>query len=289
MRPKQLDSKFLLFNAAAALVMLVAGFTFLRMSLFPPQTEVCTARYMTGTLFALERDGQLLTSEELQGRLGGKDHGVVENVSATRLSDGPVKVALAVKLVNGAASALGEKASPGGTSFPWEPRLIKGKTASCLTYSVFLPADFDFNYGGTLPGIFGTSSAKEASDDKVAGFWARVGWLADGEGEVSFSVTGGTELLTSAIGRGQFTLPRGRWFRIEQEVVLNSDVAADGILRLWVDGRQAIEITDLQYRNGPEVTISGVIADVFYGSSEMPSVAANNSAILVSQFELRTD
>jgi hypothetical protein len=289
MLAKQLNSKFLLFNAAAALVMLVAGFTFIRVSVFPPQTEVCSARYMNGTLFALERDGQLLTSEELQGRLGGKDHGVIENVSSTRLSDGPVKVALAVKLVNGAASAIGEKTNTGGTSFPWQPRLIKGKSASCLTYSVFLPADFDFNFGGTLPGIFGTSSAAEVSDDKGAGFWARVGWLADGDGEVSFSVTGGTELLTSAIGRGQFTLPRGRWFRVDQEVVLNSDAAADGILRLWIDGRQAMEITDLQYRNGPEVTISGVIAGVFYGSSEMQSVALKNTAILLSQFELRTD
>jgi hypothetical protein len=289
MRPKQLDPQFLLFNAAAALIMLVAGITFIRMSIFPPQTEVCSARYMNGTLFALEHDGQLLTGEELQGRLGGRDLGVIENVSAMRLSDGPVKVALAVKLVNGAAAAFGEKANPSGTSFPWEPRSIKGKTASCLTYSVFLPADFDFNNGGTLPGVFGTSSAGESSDNKRAGFWARVGWLADGEGEVSFSVTGGTEMLTSAIGRGQFTFPRGRWFRIEQEVVLNSDAAADGILRLWVDGSQAVEITDLQYRNGPEVTISGVIADVFYGSSEMPAVAPKNAAILLSQFELRTD
>jgi hypothetical protein len=287
MRPKQLDPKFLLFNAAAALIMLVAGITFIRVSIFPPLTEVCSARYMNGTLFALERDGQLTTGGELQGRLGGRDLGVIENVSATRLSDG--KVALAVKLVNGAAAAFGEKANPSGTSFPWEPRSIKGKTASCLTYSVFLPADFDFNNGGTLPGIFGTSSTREASDDKRAGFWARVGWLADGEGEVSFSVTGGTEMLTSAIGRGQFTFRRGRWFRIEQEVVLNSDGAADGILRLWVDGRQALEITDLQYRNGPEVTISGVIADVFYGSSELPAVTPKHAAILLSQFELRTD
>ena len=50
------------------------------------------------------------------------------------------------------------------------------------------------------------------------------------------------------IRQDAFTLPKGRWVRIEQELVLNTPGQADGIARLWLDGDLKAEGTGLKLR-----------------------------------------
>jgi hypothetical protein len=278
---KKLDAKVILFNAAAVLITVIALVGLLRSLVFSPTAVPCSDRYTSSTALALERAGLVLTAADLQSSLGGRDAGVIENVAIARLEDGPAPVAMAVSLPKGSTSPLG---SPkGGMSFPWQPRPVQGKTAACLSYNVLLPADFQFNRGGVLPGISGA----DVVGPSVEGFTARMAWRPGTGGGATLRVTSGGETRSIPADYESFAFPSGRWVKLEQEVVLNTPKHADGVLRVWVDGRLALERTDLVYRMKPGVTLSGVVADVFYGTEEGAGAAPKDTKVSLTPFEIR--
>ena len=220
----------------------------------------------------------MLTAADLQSSLGGNDAGVIDNVSVAKLKDGPAPVAITVRMPKGSTSPNG---SPkGGMSFPWLPRSVQGKTAACLSYSVLLPADFQFNRGGALPGIHGAEPDVASPDE----FTARMVWRESDLGGTNLRLTTAGETRTSAADRESFPLPRGHWVKLEQEVVLNTPKQADGVLRVWVDGALALERTDLTYRTKPGVVVSGVAADVFYGTADGTGAAPADTKISLTPF-----
>jgi hypothetical protein len=250
--------------------------------------------------FPLERDGRMLTPADLQSRVGGKDAGLLENVEILRLAKAPAAVGFKVKLPKGSASPTAADLPVGGMSFPWSPRAIQGKAAACLAYDMLLPADFDAHQGGFLPGLAGTEPVGEHSES----FVARLLWFSGGEGGVSNRVVTsndqgaakdtGTGLLAQMQTTNRldaepqgFELPRGRWMRIEQEVVLNKPKVADGVLRVWIDGKLAIDRTDMVFRFDPGVTLSGVAADIHYAGDDAIYAAPKDATVLLSPFEIR--
>jgi hypothetical protein len=275
------STKFIVFNAAAGLVTVVAVAGAVRSLLFSPSAAPCSERYASATRFSLERAGRPLAAAELQSALGGRDSGVLENLAVTRLSNGPAPVALSISLPAGSGSPLSTGERKGGVSFPWEPRSIQGNTAACLAYSVFLPADFDFYRGGKLPGIQGA----DVSDAMSNNFRARISWRAGGQGGAGSRVTSNGETQSAPVGLNGFSLPRGRWFKLEQEVILNTPKHADGTMRVWLDGNLVLERRDVLYRNDAKTAIAGVAADVYYddGFGSNPK----DASVLISPFELR--
>ena len=186
----------------------------------------------------------MLTAADLQSGLGGKDAGVIDNLAIAKLRDAPAPIAMTVSLPKGSTLAAHGCAARGGMSFPWETRLLQGKTAACLSYSVFLPGDFPFGRGGALPGISGGDAEGRAAD----GFVARMAWRHGGSGGATLRVMSDGETRSTPADREGFAFPRGRWVKVEQEVVLNTPKQADGILRVWADGRLAMDRTDMTYR-----------------------------------------
>lgn len=277
------NTKVIVFNAAAGLVVAGALIALVQSVFLKSGTLPCSERYGSGTIFSLERGGVMLTATDLQARLGGKDVGVDENVQIVRPKDGPVAVAMRINLPKGSASPLGAAAPKGGISFPWLPRSVRGKSAACLSYSVLLPTDFAFGPGGVLPGVLGTQSVDEAGDS----FTAVMAWRERGVGGVTNLVTSKGETRGFAVEGEGFSLPPGRWVKLEQEVVLNSPRQADGALRIWADGKLVVERTDMFYRSKPEVTIAGVAADVFYGGQDASRVAPKDTSIMLSPLEVR--
>jgi hypothetical protein len=275
--------KVILFNAAALLVTGAAVAAVVRSLVFSPAAAPCSERYISSTVFPLERAGVVLTAADLQSRLGGKDAGVIDNVSIARLEGGPAPVAMSVNLPRGAASPHAASGPKAGVSFPWQPRAVQGKTAACLSYSVLLPADFQFGRGGVLPGISGADRNDPAPD----GFAARVAWRNGGRGGASNRVSIAGEVRMSPGEREPFQFPRGRWVRLEQEVVLNKPKQADGVLRLWVDGRLEIDRTDITYRARPDVALTGVAVDVHYGFEDGDGAAPKDTRVSLTPFEIR--
>ena len=73
-------TRVILFNVAAGLVTIAAVVAVVRSLVRTPELAPCTERYPSGTVFALEQGGVLLTSADLQARLSGKDIGLGDNV-----------------------------------------------------------------------------------------------------------------------------------------------------------------------------------------------------------------
>ena len=67
-----------------------------------------------------------------------------------------------------------------------------------------------------------------------------------------------------AVNLTGFPLEPGRWMHVQQEVVLNTPGAADGIVRLWADGELMAEDTGVELRKNKGDGIIGVLADIGY-------------------------
>jgi hypothetical protein len=63
-------------------------------------------------------------------------------------------------------------------------------------------------------------------------------------------------------------LANNRWYRIEQQVRLNTPGRADGVLRGWVDGRLVFEKTDVRFRDVPALKIEMVWVNVYHGGRQ---------------------
>ena len=69
--------------------------------------------------------------------------------------------------------------------------------------------------------------------------------------------------------------------------MLNGPKQADGVVRVWVDGALMIDRGDLDYRTRPGVTISGVAADVFYGTADGSGPAPADTKVSLTPFDMR--
>jgi hypothetical protein len=149
-----------------------------------------------------------------------------------------------------------------GIAFRWSPSGVRAASAACLSYDLWLPNDFDFADGGLLPGIFGGSPAAAASEpDASTGFAERLQWQEGGDGALGISRAG--EGFKTVRAR-RFALPKARWTRVEQELVLSTPGAADGVVRLWLDGELKAETTQAQLRQDAGSGLVGVLADIGY-------------------------
>lgn len=232
------------------------------------QTPPCSTRYPTATEFALKSEkGAPLSAIELQARAGADEWGVLENAQIVALSGAPSPLVLKVNLPKGSTSKYQPEAKKGGMTFRWQPRGLEGATSACLRYSVYIPSGFDFGASGELPGIYGGQNYQpENRADGVNGVALRPKWSAGGEGELSLqSPDDKVGAISHALMAENFTMPRDRWFLLEQEVVLNAPGTPDGIARLWMDGALKVERTDIAWRAKDTLKLSGIVNDVWYG------------------------
>ncbi len=159
--------------------------------------------------------------------------------------------------------------------------------AMFLRYYLYLGADFQHAaQGGKFPGLAGTYGRAGWGGRRSDG---RNGWSARGLFKDPVTISGnadsvipiGTYLyhaqMPSSYGDALVwstdrlgLLETGRWYCIEQQVVMNSPGSADGILRGWIDGQLAYENTSVQYRNSPLLHIEKAWLNVYHGGT-MPA------------------
>jgi hypothetical protein len=274
--PKRLN---LLINIGGALVAaLVVGYV-LYASFVTEVEQACSGRYPAATRFSLQTSaGKPLTAIELQARVGLRDLGVVDNARVAAVEGGPSSEALEVKLRKLAGSADRDASARSGIEFFWSPPGMAGAGAACLTYSIWLPEKFDFGGGGALPGVFGgevTARGQRTVDNRLS---VRPAWNADGKPSIGASVEGGERHPGVD---AKYSLPLGRWTKVEQEVVLNTPGAADGIGRLWIDGSLFSTNTHLPLRKDAKAMLSGVLIAAGYRG-----LPAEPGTILLSPIEI---
>jgi hypothetical protein len=285
------STKSMILNGAAATVIGMAVVTQIK-SFFKPNTiPSCPQRFegASGVALGIERGGKLLQASDIQSASNGTDYGVLENLSVTRVQSGPAPNAIAITLAAGKGQADHPK-TPGGVSFPWRPRALgENVETACLSFDVFLPADFNFNAVGTLPGFYGASVSEGADNEER--FTANFSWGADGRAYMNVGMSTKTGWTLGYVS-GEATLPRGRWVRIDQEIYLNTPKVADGWAMFWVDGELKASAENIMFRESGDNKIHGVKGDVFFGAplqgrTHGSGQATKDERILMTPFELR--
>jgi len=171
---------------------------------------------------------------------------------------------LLVRYPQGSVDPADKAAPQGGGGFLY--RAPGQAQARCLAYRVRFSDGFDFARGGKLPGLYGGAAPRGCvAADLAAGFSARLMWRAGGAGELYLYAPDRTAHCGESIGRGSFHFTPGRWTRIAEEVVLNQPGQSDGVVRVWADGRLAVERRGLDLREQPQIGVDGLIFSTFFG------------------------
>ena len=281
----KLDKSMVLFNAGGGLAILIVGAYFVKTTLFPDKAPPCTTTpFPAATALQLERDGDLFTAAEVQARLAGRDFGVIDNTRVVRVK-GMKSPALEVSLPRGSLGPRNPAGPKGGVAFQWRPSSVEQASVACLSYQVWLPPDFDFKKGGTLPGLYG--AADSGFDEKTA-FAARFMWREGGAVEMMATLPQNGEPRNQMLDPDAFRLQPARWTAIEQEIALNTVGKKDGHIRVWVNGSLVINRTQLELRVADRVNFGGVQADIHYGGTDSSFTAPKDTCIRLTPFELRT-
>lgn len=281
---RRFNRNALLLNGAAIVIGAASLAVVARSIFFSDAIEPCKERFSTLTRLSLERNGALLTPADLQGQLANSDWGLVEGSRIVKLKSGPARQALELDLAS--ARSAGRAAGEGkpGLGFNWVPKAFGRPAAACLSYSVFLPEGFTFGRGGRLPGLAGTQAAD--SGEMQAAFSMRFAWAPAGDADVYPKLPDWTEGRSLGAKRDKFVLQPGRWTELEQEIVLNTPGKADGILRVWQDGRLVLQKANVTYRTTPAVRLSGVLAEAVAGE-QAADARRGPQKIWITPFELR--
>ncbi|MEQ1711181.1 MAG: polysaccharide lyase [Hyphomicrobium sp.] len=284
------DANKFLFNAAGVLIGLVAVGYAVNDFFTVETTKICASRYKVSTLLPLQNSsGALLSPIELQAMAGAREYGMLERAKVVAASGAPSPAVLEITLPKGESRSQREASrEQSGIGMRWTPKEIAGATSACLTYSAFMPSDFEFGDGGILPGIYGGSRFDGAErGEHKPGFVVRAGWREKAVGDVTVQLPKIADKVAASLGADRFQFSRGRWVQIEQEVVLNTPGRADGKYRLWVDGGMRIERDNLQWRDEASTTIEGVAGNVGFGTVEKPGQSPRTSQVRLTPFELR--
>jgi hypothetical protein len=125
------STRVILFNAAGLVIGVSVLVGLLRPLFVAPTPTPCSQRYQHSMSFQLARGGVMLSAADLQASLGGRDLGVIDNLSITAEKIGPAPVGMSVRLPKGAASALSAADRKGGMGFPRGAE-ITGARVGCL-------------------------------------------------------------------------------------------------------------------------------------------------------------
>lgn len=271
----------MLLNGAVLVIVAASVVAAFKSTFFKPEVASCSERYSRALRMGLERGGQLLQTSDLQAIVGGTDWNLLDNTRIVSLKAGPSPHAIEFKTV--VKPSAKEDDQKTGIGFVWTPQAVLNATGACIAYSVFVPDDFDFGSGGRLPGLIGTRKVDDPAKPEPVS--TRIGWGEAGRLDVAAHTFEHPMGRTLASDRRSVSLERGKWTTLEHEVVLNTPGAADGILRIWANGKLIVERKDAVLRRTGEPLLSGVMSEVTARPKQ--GATPRSGAIWVSPYELR--
>ena len=72
-----------------------------------------------------------------------------------------------------------------------------------------------------------------------------------------------------SVGRGAFNFTTGQWIAIAQRVRLNTLNNTDGLIDLWVDGKEIIKLRNITLLEGANGTLQGSHFQTFFGGNSV--------------------
>lgn len=190
-----------------------------------------------------------------------------ENLELLSTSEAPFEYILRVHYPAGTASPSVSRRtnSPlGGAEF-YGDLFLPAQDQLRLSYYIRFADGFNFVKGGKLPGLFGGAGASGGNiPDGSDGFSARLMWRQNGDGEV-YAYLPTSEDYGTSIGRGSWRFEPGIWYKIEQEIKLNTPKLADGEIRVWVNDALVLDQRNLLFRTSESLQIDGIYFSSFFG------------------------
>ncbi|KAL3896676.1 MAG: hypothetical protein SGCHY_003921 [Lobulomycetales sp.] len=194
----------------------------------------------------------------------------------------------------------GSYKSPGTGGFQFVASPIAENDEMTLRYSIDVPADFDFNKGGKLPGLK-AGDMRSGGNQKglgITGTSLRLMWRADGDMEVYAyaPIEEGGEVdslpdchVNTAYGtslmRGRTKLIRGQKNDIVLYAKMNDPGKANGIVRLSVNGEEAsMDIVTL--RKTASLKLDGIFFSTFFGGGTADWATPREQALTFSSFSI---
>ncbi len=165
----------------------------------------------------------------------------------------------------------GDSACQWYTSFP---KLgIEPRDEAYVRYYVRFDPKFQFVKGGKLPGLAGGQGNTGGKIPSGRDGWsARLMWRTDGR-IVQYVYhpdqpgKWGEDFPWTLKGQPAFFKP-GTWHCVETYVRMNTPGKKDGVLRSWLDGELALEVTSIRFREVPELLIDAFYFSTFFGGGE---------------------
>ena len=267
-RKSQINTNMLLLNGGGVLIAGILGVYALHSMFTKEVIPSCAGQFAKAMRLGVETaNGNPMSPIELQSRAGMREWGVLENAKVVRIKNAPAPAVLEVKLARSKTAPEVNGAQLSGIGMTWVPPGLASAEAACLSYDVWVPADFDFGASGTLPGIYGGARPDVAAvqgEPVKPGFSGRLAWNSSGIADPIAVLGVGNEAGRQLPVAPGFAVPRDRWFHVDQEIVLNSAKGTLGSYRLWVDGTLKVANMAVAWRPDDQMRIGGVFSDIVY-------------------------
>ncbi|OWA54690.1 hypothetical protein BV898_19089 [Hypsibius exemplaris] len=193
---------------------------------------------------------------------------------------------------------------PGGLAFYAKPGPnIFNRDSVALNYKVYFPKNFEWAKGGKLPGLYSKFGQSGGHTDDPTGFSYRVMWRAGGQAEAYVYAPSRQDpsieripgyfadgTIGQSIGRGVQTFLADQWNTVKVFIKLNSiqngRPIADGILKLIINGKPAVDFSKMIWRSRADVQIEGVMFQTFFGGNDVSYAPTKDTFIAFKSFSL---
>lgn len=189
-----------------------------------------------------------------------------------------------------------------GCQFPIVLRNIKDEKEGLyqelyLRYYIKFEEGFDFNQGGKLPGLMGGGDSWACSGGHQPngsnGWTMRFMWRKNGNLVIYAYIPKSHNGKWGGILWGQdlncnFEARPGTWHCIEEYINVGTPNKDDGALKVWVDGKERLNLSDLcfGYEDNDSRKIGGIFFSTFHGGNTTDWSPRNDSSFV--QFDAFT-
>ncbi len=161
------------------------------------------------------------------------------------------------------------QASLGKSGASWQIPLNQTFEELYCAYRLKLGEEFDFAQGGIIPGFSGGEGNIPGLGPHGRNGWsARMTWLANGQvaqqiyhldqlvdyGEIYPWNAGGSHRLRSHV-----------WHWVENRIVMNTPGKSDGKFMAWIDGKLALQLQNLRFRDVASLGIDTFFFSTYFG------------------------
>ena len=94
---------------------------------------------------------------------------------------------------------------------------------------------------------------------------------------------------TRPVGGNALHFEPDRWYALKHEIVMNTPGQNDGVIRAWLDGQPALEVTTFRFRDVDTFAIDTLYFSTFFGGGSSSWATTRDEVVFFDDFEVRTN